>query len=348
MANKRFNENSKVMRILQHILFVVLAFFILLNIFKFSSPPSAVDYLYTTLFLATILPVVYFHLYWLLPKLRTGVSLFYYLIPLVMITAFFVWINLALFNQWSAWLFPGFYFISYYAWWEIALFFIAFISITTLLKLSKSWFVVNQLQRELLEKEKQRVHEELKALKAQINPHFFFNTLNSIYSMSLDKDERLPGTVLQLSELMRYFLYESKEDLVPLSKEIQVLKDYIALQKIRSNDQLRVKTLVENDIKQEKIAPLMLITFLENAFKHGAKGETGTSFIDLVISLNHNLLNFSLENNKGTVDLVEKTDHKGLGLENVKRRLELIYPGKHELLIQDKGNSFAVNLQLQL
>lgn len=348
MANRRFNGNSKGMRILQHILFVLLAFFILLNMFKFSSPPSAVDFVYTTLFLSTILPVVYFHLYRLLPKLRTGISLFYYLSALVIITAFFVWINLALFNQWSAWLFPGFYFISYYEWWEITLFFIAFISITSLLKLSKSWFVVNQLQRDLLEKEKQRVQQELKALKAQINPHFFFNTLNSIYSMSLDKDERLPGTILQLSDLMRYFLYESKEDFVLLSKEIRVLKDYIALQKIRSNDQLRVKTLVENNIKQEKIAPLMLITFLENAFKHGAKGETGTSFIDLAISLNNNLLNFSVENNKGTVDLVEKTDHKGLGLENVKRRLELIYPGKYELLIQDKGTSFAINLQLQL
>lgn len=348
MTNTRFNENSKGMRIMQHILFVVLAFFVLLNVFKFSSPPSAVDYVYTSLFLATILPVIYFHLYWLLPKLRSKPALVYYLVPLLLIMVLFIWINLQLFNHWSAQLFPGFYFISYYEWWEIALFFIAFTSITTLLKLSKSWFVVNQLQRDLLEKEKQRVQEELKALKAQINPHFFFNTLNSIYSMSLDKDERLPGTVLQLSELMRYFLYEAKEDLVPLAKEIQVLKDYIALQKIRSNEQLKVEAFFEDNIKQQRIAPLLLITFLENAFKHGAKGETGTTFINLSIRLTNNLLNFSLENNKGTVDLIEKTDHKGLGLENVKRRLELIYAGRYELSIQDKGNSFAVNLQIQL
>lgn len=348
MANTKFKENSKGMRIVQHILFVVLAFFILLNIFKFSSPPLTVDYVYTGLFLATVLPVVYLHLYWLLPKLRNKASLFYYLIRLSLIMAFFIWLNLVLFNHWSTRLFPGFYFISYYEWWEITLFFIAFISITSLLKLSKSWFVVNQLQRELLEKEKQRVQEELKALKAQINPHFFFNTLNSIYSMSLDKDERLPGTVLQLSELMRYFLYESKEDLVPLSKEIQVLKDYIALQKIRSDEQLTVEAFFEDDSKQQRIAPLLLITFLENAFKHGAKGETGTTFINLAISLTNNLLNFSLENNKGTVDLIEKADHKGLGLENVKRRLELIYTGRYDLIIRDKGNSFAVNLQIQL
>ena len=348
MSGKKFNENSKVMRIIQHLAFIALSFFILLHLFKFTSPPATVDYVYAGLFLASILPVVYLHLYWLLPKLRNNISIFYYIVPLILLTALFSWMNIQLFDRWSANLFPGFYFISYYTWWEIALFFIVFLVITTLLKLSKSWFVVNQLQRALLEKEKQRVQQELKALKAQINPHFFFNTLNNIYSMSLDRDERLPGTVLQLSELMRYFLYDSKEDFVLLAKEIQMLKDYLALQKIRSNDQLNLQMEIDNQIGQQKIAPLLLITFLENAFKHGAKGETGNTFINLNISITNNLLNFSLENNKGTVDIIEKTDHEGLGLKNVKRRLELIYPGRHDLLIQDKEASFLITLQLQL
>jgi len=348
MSGKKFNENSKGMRIIQHLAFIALSFFILLHLFKFTSPPATVDFVYTGLFLASILPVVYLHLYWLLPKLRYKTSIFYYIVPLILLTALFSWVNIQLFDRWSANIFPGFYFISYYTWWEIALFFIVFIVITTLLKQSKSWFVVNQLQRALLEKEKQRVQQELKALKAQINPHFFFNTLNNIYSMSLDRDERLPGTVLQLSELMRYFLYESKEDLVPLVKEIQMLKDYFALQKIRSNDQLNVQMVIDNQIGQQKIAPLLLITFLENAFKHGAKGETGNTFINLNISMTNNLLNFSLENNKGTVDIIEKTGHEGLGLKNVKRRLELIYAGRYDLLIEDKEASFLIKLQLQL
>ena len=121
MANTIFNENSKGMRILQHILFVVLAFFVLLNVFKFSSPPSAVDYVYTSLFFATIMPVIYFHLYWLLPKLRSKPALVYYLLPLLLIMVLFIWINLQLFNHWSVKLFPGFYFISYYEWWEITI-----------------------------------------------------------------------------------------------------------------------------------------------------------------------------------------------------------------------------------
>ena len=348
MLAGKFNMNSRGFRIIQHVFFFLLAFVILLTVFKSNSPPAAVDYVYTTLFLATVLPVIYLHLYWLLPKLRNKALLVYYFIPLTLITAGFIWINIQLFDRWSAKLFPNFYFISYYTWWEITLFFITFLVLTTLLKLSKSWFLVNRLQRDLLEKEKQRVQEELKALKAQVNPHFFFNTLNSIYSMSLDKDERLPATVLQLSELMRYFLYQSNEDFVPLSKEIEVLKDYIALQRIRSDEKLDIRTVIEGDTGQQKIAPLLLITFLENAFKHGVKGEVGATFINLKIGLKENRLSFLLENNKGTVDAVEQNDNKGLGLGNVKRRLELLYPGRHNLMIQDRGNDFIVNLQLQL
>ena len=112
--------------------------------------------------------------------------------------------------------------------------------------------------------------------------------------MSLDKDERLPATILQLSELMRYFLYQSNDDLVPLAKEIEVLKDYIALQRIRSDEQLDIKTVIEGDIEQQKIAPLLLIPFLENSFKHGVKGEVGATFINLKIRLNGNSLNFLL------------------------------------------------------
>jgi sensor histidine kinase YesM len=200
----------------------------------------------------------------------------------------------------------------------------------------------------LLEKEKQKTEVELKALKAQINPHFFFNTLNSIYSMALDKDERLPGTVLQLSDLMRYFLYESKDNFVPLEKELAVADNYIALQKIRSGEQLSIEISKQGDVNGQKIAPLLLITFLENAFKHGAKGSSGNTFIKLTIKVEKNKLNFTVENNKGLIDEVNTGDHNGLGLENVKRQLELLYPGKHLLNIKDQPDRFVVALQLDL
>jgi sensor histidine kinase YesM len=270
------------------------------------------------------------------------------LLSLIAFIILFAWINYNFFDDWSAKIFPDYFFISYFTFREVILFFVVYIIITMLLKLSKSWFLVSWLQKELLEKEKQKTEVELKALKAQINPHFFFNTLNSIYSMALDKDERLPGTVLQLSELMRYFLYESKDNFVPLEKELAVAGNYIALQKIRSGEQLSVQINKDGEVGEQKIAPLLLITFLENAFKHGAKGSSENAFIRLDIKVEKNKLSFVVENNKGIIDEVNTGEYNGLGLENVKRQLELLYPGKHLLDIKDQPDRFSVALQLSL
>jgi LytS/YehU family sensor histidine kinase len=166
--------------------------------------------------------------------------------------------------------------------------------------------------------------------------------------MALDKDARLPGTVLQLSELMRYFIYGSKDNFIPLEKELTVVNDYIALQKIRSGKQLSIEINKQGDVIDQKIAPLLLITFLENSFKHGAKGSSENTFIRLEIKVEKNELNFKVENNKGTIDEVNTGEYNGLGLENVKRQLELLYPGKHLLNIKDEQDRFVVALQLSL
>lgn len=340
--------NNLGIRIALHVLFIAFSFYILLHVFKAGSTPERVDFIYTALFLATVLPAVYGNLVICLPRLARNAKWHWYIISVLALIFLFTWLHISFFESWSARLFPQYFFISYYTWWEIGLFIAAFIAITSLLKLSKSWFVVTDLNNKLLESEKQKVQIELKALKAQINPHFFFNTLNSIYSMALDKDQRLPGTVLQLSDLMRYFLYESKEDLVPLKKELQVLRDYMALQKIRSNEKLKVEVNITGEAGQQKIAPLLLITFLENAFKHGAKGSTGEAFIRMNMEVKEHRLAFVLENNKGVIDHVENGENRGMGLENVKRRLELIYPGKHDLRVEHIGDLFIVHLQLPL
>ena len=348
MKRKYRELNHPVLRILQHLAFWVLSFFVFLYIFKTGVKPEKVDYVYTLLFQLTLIPAVYINIELLLPKLGNRKRILFYLLSLAVIIIFFSWINYNFFDEWSAKVFPNYFFISYFTFREIILFFSVYIIITTLLKLSKSWFLVSGLQKELLEKEKQKTEVELKALKAQINPHFFFNTLNSIYSMALDKDERLPGTVLQLSDLMRYFLYESKDNFVPLEKELVVADNYIALQKIRAGKQLSIEISKKGEVNSQKIAPLLLITFLENAFKHGAKGSSGNTFIKLDIKIEKNKLNFTVENNKGIIDEVNAGDQNGLGLENVKRQLELLYPGKHLLNIKDEQDRFVVALQLSL
>jgi len=348
VKKKYWELNHPILRIIQHLAFWVLSFFVFLYLFKTGAKPEKIDYVYTILFQLTLLPAVYINIELLLPTLGNRKRILFYLLSLITIIILFAWINYNFFDNWSAKVFPDYFFISYFTFREIVLFFIVYIIITMLLKLSKSWFLVSWLQKELLEKEKQKTVVELKALKAQINPHFFFNTLNSIYSMALDKDDRLPGTVLQLSDLMRYFLYVSRDNFIPLEKDLTVVKEYIALQKLRSNAQLDIETKISGEISDQQIAPLLLITFLENAFKHGAKGSSGNTFIKLDIKVEKNKLNFTLENNKGIIDEVNTGDHNGLGLENVKRQLELLYPGKHLLNIKVEQDRFVVALQLSL
>lgn len=346
---KRYWElNHPLLRFLQHLVFWVLSFFLFLQLFKTGTKPEKVDYFYTALFQLSLLPAVYINLKWLLPKFGKRKYIVIYLLLLVAVILFFSWINYKFFASWSAKVFPDYFFISYFTFKEIIFFFTTYVVITSLLKLSKSWFWVSELEKELLEKEKQKSEVELKALKAQINPHFFFNTLNNIYSMALDKDERLPNTILQLSNLMRYFLYESRDNFIPLKKELDVVDNYIALQKLRSGPHLNMEISKSGAVDGQQIAPLLLITFLENAFKHGAKGDSIDPFIKLIIVIEKNKLRFSVANSKGMIDDIRTTVQAGLGLVNVKRQLELLYPGKHSLEVKDMRSSFAIELQLEL
>ena len=215
---KYWELNHPLLRILQHLVFWVLSFILFLQLFKTGNKAEKVDYVYSALFQLSLLPAVYINLELLLPQLGKRKRIILYLPLLIAAIILFSWINYKFFASWSVHVFPDYFFISYFTLREIIFFFTTYVVITSLLKLSKSWFWVRELEKELLEKEKQKTEAELKALKAQINPHFFFNTLNSIYSMALDKDDRLLKTILQLSDLMRYFLYESRDNFIPLKK----------------------------------------------------------------------------------------------------------------------------------
>jgi sensor histidine kinase YesM len=335
-------------RMAQHLVFWVLSYLVFVQVFKTGEAAEKIDYVYSALFHATIVPAVYINLWGLLPRLANGRRWWWYALAVAVLIALFSWLNYSFFQDWSKYLLPNYFFISYFRVWEVSLFFLVYLGFTSLLKLSRSWFMVNELQRRLLQTETEKVQIELKALKAQVNPHFFFNTLNGIYSMTLDKDERLPQTVLQLSHLMRYFLYESREDLVPLEKEWQVLQDYISLQRIRSGKGLVVEQALEGEITQQKIAPLLLMTFVENAFKHGAKGNTGDVTIHLLLQVKDRSIYFEVRNTLGKVDEVGADEYKGVGLENVHRRLALLYPGMHTLTIRETEQDFMVTLQLAI
>lgn len=193
---------------------------------------------------------------------------------------------------------------------------------------------------------------ELKLLKAQLNPHFLFNTLNNMYGLSVVKSDKLPRLMLKLSALLRYSLYETKETTVPLEKEIQYLENYIALEKIRLEDQTVI--VFENKVMNTKIkiAPMLLIVFVENAFKHLNTSEGIKSRVFVSIKeKNHQLLfkcNNTVSNGPTHNDHQLEKGKSGIGLLNVKKRLALLYPEKHSLLIDTNDSEYRIKLVLEV
>ncbi len=333
-------------RVLQHLVFWTASFLVLLRIFRSGPEIHEVDVLYTALFHVFLVPPVYLNLRSFVHQLQKKWGWVLYVLKLALVIALFSWLNLMFFQDWSAALFPGHYFISYYTWVELALFIFIYVALTTLIKGTRSWFTVTRLRAEMEEMEKEKVQMELSALKSQVNPHFLFNTLNGIYSMTLAQDGRLPSTVLQLSDLMRYFLYEAGDEWVPLEKEVSLLKNYIALQKIRLGDHLSVNLELPENLNGQRIAPLLLITFVENAFKHGDKQRKKGNFLEMKLETQGGGLDFRIANYKGKVDETGEEKYGGIGLENVKRRLALLYPGKHSLAVKEDDQRFYVELKL--
>jgi len=216
-----------------------------------------------------------------------------------------------------------------------------FVFLSIVLKFSIHWFSNERIQRDL---ENQRLTAELAFLKSQINPHFLFNSLNSIYSLAYQKSENTPGAILKLSEIMRYMLYESNDNKVALEKELQYLQNYIDLQKIRFGNKAIIDFKIEGEVGDQRIVPLLLIAFIENAFKHGVANDAATA-IQLLIRIDATSLYFFIRNKKHANN---RDAAGGIGLSNVKRRLDLLYPRKYSLEIRDEIDTYTCELSLVL
>ncbi|PSK93856.1 sensor histidine kinase [Taibaiella chishuiensis] len=192
---------------------------------------------------------------------------------------------------------------------------------------------------------RQQAEIELSVLKSQINPHFLFNVLNSIYSLSLQKSDRAPEVVMGLSEILRYMLYEARHEFVPLKKEIQMVRDYTDIEKMRLSNGQVLQFRCDERIPAYQVAPLLLIPFVENAIKHGTNTMADDAFIDMELQVCDDRLLFHCTNNYKPQPAKQDS---GLGLENVKKRLQLLYPGKHSLEIKQQNNIFEVTLSIAL
>jgi two-component system, LytTR family, sensor histidine kinase AlgZ len=207
------------------------------------------------------------------------------------------------------------------------------------------WFEFEARKRSI---ENEQLTAELNFLKAQINPHFLFNTLNNLYYLAYSNSPNTPEVIAKLSQMMRYMIYDSNHAQVPLSREIEYMENYISLERLRLNNQIPINFKVTGNISPYKVSPFIFITFLENAFKHGVSNNNPKEFVNVNIDIKGNECVYTVENSKIATIKPEADEKSGIGLQNVKRRLELSYAGAHKLEVQNLSDRYKITLTISL
>lgn len=334
-------------RLRWHILFWLVL--VLYQVFYFGSITNA----YWDTFIA-ILPTLpfdmlatYFSVYFLLPRFLLRKKYFLFVIWLIVFSLPVIFIEIVI----------GYYFqgpllipdialdLSFFEYERFINVFISIYSLSllaTAIKLLKVLFTYRQ-EKALLKT--QSLTSELAMLRSQINPHFLFNTLNNIDSLvSIDPD-KASNSIIKLSEIMRYMLYDANADFVPLDKEIEYLESFISLQLLRLKNQDFVNFTIDGEIKNKKIPPMLIIPFVENAFKHGQKNVKAPGVI-INIKISETIYTFEIVNYTSTAEATEKDGVGGIGLQNMQRRLDLLYKDKYELDINTNDGKYSVLLKL--
>lgn len=214
-----------------------------------------------------------------------------------------------------------------------------------MLRFLQDWFELEARQKEL---ENEKLSAELSFLKEQINPHFLFNTLNNLYYLAYTKSDNTTEVIAKLSQMMRYMIYESNHPQVELSKEIEYMQNYVSLERLRLTNQVPIRFDVQGELSGTKVAPLILITFLENAFKHGVASNNKNAWVELSLKIEGKNCVYTVANSKINGVHSDHNGKSGIGLQNVKRRLELTYPDRYTLDVQELPDKYSVQLKLTL
>ena len=225
-----------------------------------------------------------------------------------------------------------------------SLIFLLVFTFSTGIKVINQWL---QSERRSKQIENEKLSAELSFLKAQINPHFLFNTLNNIYSLAADKSEQTASAVMKLSSIMRYVLTETKNDRVPLENEIHFITDYLELQKMRTTTKTCIGFTIAGDPAGKRISPLIFLPFIENAFKYGVSTRE-ISPIPILLEIHDKNIFFKVTNNKHHLSSINGVENTGIGINNTRRRLDLLYPDRYKLDIEDKPSTYTVNLNILL
>jgi two-component system LytT family sensor kinase len=217
---------------------------------------------------------------------------------------------------------------------------------STVFKITGDWL---KHQREKTRLKNEKLVSELKFLRSQINPHFLFNTLNNVYSLSLQKSDKTPEVILKLSEILRYMLYECNGPKVSLDKEINYIKNYLELEKIRQTKDAKIEFEVIGNSENVEIAPFLFTPFLENAIKHGVNRVLENPCVKIKIEIEEDILHFSISNTKPDVEATQQIKQQpgGIGLVNVERRLKILYPDKYRFKIENTSKKYTILLDLK-
>lgn len=321
-------------------------FFILLFTFSEQGNPKKIDYIYTISFLVTVIMPVVFNLYILVPYFLKKEKYVSFVIAFILTIIVSTELNIWFFSYVIDYIFPDYYFISYHSSTKLITIFGIFLVGTTLIKLTEDWIYFNSRENQRLKFEKQQVETKLSALRSQINPHFLFNSLNVIFALALEKKENTTKAIVQLSDILRYVIYDSNTEKVSLKNEIILLKNYFEFQKFRhqNSDQIKFTHNIAND--DFLIYPMLLLPLVENSFKHGVKGDIENTFINLNITQDDDKFYFLIENNYTENGSDEDKEYSGLGIKNIENNLKIVYPKSHFFEITKTETKFMVSLKL--
>lgn len=335
LYSKSFHRNNHNGILFNSVLWLFL-FVVLLFVFS-DFPIEQIDLIYTISYLVTLVVPVVLSIYYLIPRyLKEGKNLVF-IILLTANISFFYGINFLFHNKLIDFLFPEFYFVSYVDHITSLFVFLGVILFTISAKLLEDWLYLNQ-------KEKTMLQLELTALKNQINPHFLFNALNVLYSLSINKKEETTTAILNLSDILRYVIYEATDKKISIQKEVELIKSYIDFEKKRNISDARIEFKYKIE-KEMNIYPMILLPLIENAFKHGLKSGVENPYIEMDLSTQENQLLFTIENNY--LPMTKEDDHfSGVGLKNVKKQLEILYTNNYNFTTSSGKEIYTTTLSI--
>ena len=353
--NLIFSTQKNIINTGQHLIFWVIAYLFFISFFGRANRDYQTTIIFTSLLFPLAIGTSYFLNYFLIPRYLYKADYWRFLLFLFYTFVFTLWceimISLFIFIIISDFqlykLDPASFDIVFLL---VGLYFIilGFISIQQIKRAFEMKKANTQLEKDQIEIQLKLRESELKLLRSQVHPHFLFNTLNNLYGLTLEKSDMAPELVLKLSDLMDYMLYKCNKPKVSLDSELVHLKNYIEIERIRYGEKLIVNFKTEGNTDNLEIAPMLLLAFFENAFKHGVSKLIQKPFVRIHIVVQDNNFHLHITNSKNPNSNTNENYTQGIGLKNVKKRLELLYPDKHQLQIISGSDAFDIDLQLIL